>query len=86
MIIAMFLAFFIAYAIKDYMNGYNNLRKSPITMEAVAMLGVFLTLSTVILEPYKIWLETNFKKMLIILGVLNVCCSVMAVVSYGVAS
>jgi hypothetical protein len=54
-VIAVFLAFFVVFAVKDYMNGYSGVQKSPITIEALAMLGIFLTISSVIYGPLKIW-------------------------------
>lgn len=48
-------------------------------MEFVAAIGMLLTLSTFILEPYgNIWAETNFKRLLICYSLLNLVCSIVA--------
>lgn len=82
-----FFGFLVAYAVKEYSIGYNYVLKSPLTMEFVAAIGMLLTLSTFILEPYgNIWAETNFKRLLICYSLLNLVCSIVATVAYGVAS
>lgn len=81
-----FLAFFLVYAVKDYQMGYNYVRKSPITMEVAAALGILLVGAVFIVEPLSILIETRFKKLVEVTAVLLLVCSLVACISYGIAS
>lgn len=86
LLILAFLGFLITYAVKEYSVGYNHEKQSPVTPQLVAGVGVFLVVSTILLEGHSIWIETKFKRMLYVSAVLMLLCTVIAVVTYGLSS
>lgn len=81
-----FVAFLIAFMVKDYSLGYNGLAKNPVTVEAVAGLGLFLLLSAILTEALDIVVETRLLLFLKLVGFLLLFSAATAVVGYGVAS
>lgn len=80
-----FLAVFIIYAVKDYAQPFNGIRKSPVTIQNAAFLGILLTVWCFIIEPMVILTELRFKAMLKACAIVSIFACFTSAICYGLS-